>query len=90
MVRERDLVGMTSAMRVAFLEALDIFARTKDPQYIDLILDKACFYDMVRFQKIGKQFSRRICATIDTNNIKIFARICVREIKLGNNARRHL
>ena len=47
MVRERDFVGMSTEMKDAIEEVLDVFGRTKDPQQVDIILDKACYKDMI-------------------------------------------
>jgi len=77
MIRDRDLAGLTPAMRTAVNEVLDVFARTQDPQYIDLILDKACFSDMkAAALESGSKFLQGYAALlIDTVNLKIFARL---------------
>lgn len=77
MVHERDLAGMTPAMRAAINEVLDVFARTQDPQYIDFILDRACFRDMSQAAlESGSDFLQDYVALlIDTINLRIFARM---------------
>ncbi|MEG0924259.1 MAG: V-type ATPase subunit [Anaerovoracaceae bacterium] len=48
MVRERNYMFLTSAMRAAIIEATDLFSRSHDPQMIDLIMDRACYFDMLK------------------------------------------
>lgn len=46
MVKERNYTHMSVHMKNAIEEAVDAFSRSKDPQVIDLILDKACYEEM--------------------------------------------
>lgn len=46
MVRERNYVFLSTEMKEALLEAADIFSKGRDPQEIDIILDRACYKDM--------------------------------------------
>jgi V/A-type H+-transporting ATPase subunit C len=78
MVRERDFSFMTEIMKSAVTDAIDAFSRTGDPQRIDLILDKACFGDMLSAAgktESGDFLLDYIRLTIDVTNIKTFARL---------------
>lgn len=81
MLRERNFISMSAIMRTAVLEAIDVFSRTKDPQMIDFILDKACYAEMsLAAEKTGSGFVREyVELLIDTINLKTFARL--REMK---------
>lgn len=46
-VRERNLSAYPANMAAAFGEAVDSFARNRDPMFIDVIMDRACFADMI-------------------------------------------
>ncbi len=76
LVRERNFVGLTDRMRNALLEVIDVFARTADPQAIDLIFDKACFAEMREAAvATGSEFIiDYVRLQIDTINLKSFAR----------------
>lgn len=77
MVRERDFVGMTFAMKNAVLEVIDVFARTRDPQIIDFILDRACYGEMAEAAKAtaNPYIEGYVGLLIDTINLKTFARL---------------
>ena len=45
-VEKRDFSAFPSAMQKGADEALDAYAKTRNPQSVDLILDRACFEDM--------------------------------------------
>ncbi len=47
-LRQRDLRELPSVMRAAVEEARDVLSRTEDPRLSDLILDRACFAEMLR------------------------------------------
>ena len=81
MLRERDFVTMSFTMKSAIQEALESFAKAKDPQRIDFVLDKACYLNMkAESQKTGCQFLvDYVTLLIDTINLKTFARM--REMK---------
>lgn len=81
MVRERNFISMSSIMKEAILEAIDVFSRTKDPQMIDFIFDRACYGEMsLAAAKTGSPFIEDyVKLTIDIINLKTFARI--REMK---------
>jgi hypothetical protein len=77
MYRDRDFVGMTSMMKEAVLEVLDVFARTKDPQTIDFILDKACYREMTESAAAtgNAYIIGYVKLLIDTINLKTFVRL---------------
>ncbi len=45
-VKERNFIFMSLEMKHAIEEAIDMFSKGRDPQEIDIILDKACYEDM--------------------------------------------
>ena len=63
-------------------EAIDAFARTKDPKVIDLVLDRACFADMLENAKLcGNKIAEGLVkARIDSINIMTSKRISLSEI----------
>ena len=77
MVRDRNYSVMRPIMRDAIQEATDTYGRTGDPQEIDLILDKACYKDMLRgATETESQFLIDFVRTeIDTLNLKAFVRL---------------
>ena len=81
MMRDREFINMSSIMREAIQETLDSFAKTKDPQRIDFVLDRACYLEMKEKAKgTGSAFLLDyVMLLIDTINVKTFARI--REMK---------
>lgn len=76
-VTERNLSILTEEMQKAFHEILDQFAKTGDPQIIDILFDRAYFVDIA---KIARQCDSSyvkgyVCTLIDTTNLKTFARV---------------
>lgn len=47
MIRERNFVFMSSEMKEAVNRAAEVFGKGRDPQEIDIILDKACYSRML-------------------------------------------
>ena len=47
LIRDRNYSAMPIQMERGITEALDVFARSRDPQMIDIILDKACYRHML-------------------------------------------
>lgn len=76
LVRERNFVGLTDRMRNGILEAVDVFSRTKDPQVIDFILDKACCAEMQESAAAGGNefITDYVKLQIDIINLKSFVR----------------
>ena len=56
MIRERNFVFMSSVMKEAVNRAAEVFGKGRDPQEIDIILDKACYSQMLAAAE-----RRRIC-----------------------------
>lgn len=81
MIKDREFINMSAIMREAIENALESFAKTKDPQQIDFILDRACYLEMKEKAKsTGSEFLENyVLLLIDTINVKTFARI--REMK---------
>lgn len=81
MIKERDFVTMSFMMKSAIQYTLESFAKSKDPQHIDFILDRACYLNMkAEAVKSGCPFLQDyVILLIDTINLKTFARI--REMK---------
>ena len=77
MVRDRNYASLRPTMRDAVQEATDLYGRSQDPQAIDLILDKACYKDLVLgAEETGSEFILEFVRTrIDTLNLKLFARV---------------
>jgi len=75
-IRERNYDELDPVMKEAVLEVYDVFSRTRDPQAIDLIMDRALyrrFYEDLK--SIGNAFAGELADIIvDTTNIKMFAR----------------
>lgn len=47
MVKERNFMFMPVKLRDAILETFEAYAKSKDPQEIDILLDKACYSEML-------------------------------------------
>ena len=77
MVEAGNYEGLPTAMCKAAQEAMDAYAKTKNPQVIDLIVDKACWADMLAAAKAsGEEFVIRLVQTkIDLLNVMIALRI---------------
>lgn len=46
LIRDRNFAFLPNTMKHAVSEAIDLFARSRDPQEIDITLDKACYKSM--------------------------------------------
>jgi V/A-type H+/Na+-transporting ATPase subunit C len=77
MIRERDTSKMPPVMRQAVEESLDVLNRTKDPQIVDILIDKAMFARMDEYCiKLGGSFLKGLVTVmIDIANLKMFMRI---------------
>ena len=77
LIRDRNYAFMPRNMKNAVQEACDLFGRGGDPQEIDLILDKACYKDMIEAaEETEEEFLvGMIKLMIDSANIKTFARL---------------
>jgi len=76
-VVERAFSPLTDSMASAARNAIEDYAKNKDPQMIDIIVDKACFEDMaLSAAKIQNTFvSGYVRLSIDTINVKTFVRM---------------
>lgn len=77
MVRDRNYMFMPVNMKNAIIEATDLFSRGGDPQEIDIILDRACYRDMIEAaEESGEEFLIEIIRLqIDILNLKTFVRL---------------
>ncbi|MDD6920753.1 MAG: V-type ATPase subunit [Eubacteriales bacterium] len=77
MIHERNYTFMSDTMKNAIEGAIDIFSRSQDPQEIDILLDKACYEEMLyKANEIGEPFLiDMVKAQIDQRNLKSFVRI---------------
>ena len=77
MVRKREFLGMTVEMRGAVEDAIEQFARSQDPQEIDIRLDRACYKDMYQAaEESGNDFLKGyVRLLIDTLNVNAFVRL---------------
>lgn len=80
-IKERDFLLLSYYMKSAIEYALDAFAKSKDPQHIDFILDHACYIEMKKAAEATgcAYLAEYVTLLIDTINIKTFVRI--REMK---------
>ena len=77
LVRDRSYDFMPVNMKHAIMEATDLVSRGGDPQEIDIIMDKACYKDMIeRAEELEEPFLiDLIKLQIDILNLKIFVRL---------------
>lgn len=77
MVKKGSFDGLSPAIAAAASEAISVYAKTKNPQKIDLIMDRACYADMLREASTsGNAFVLRLVrARIDLINVSIAIRI---------------
>ena len=77
MVETGTYEGLPANLQASAQTAMDEYAKTKNPQVIDLILDKACWSDMLAAAKAsGEEFVIRLVETrIDLLNTMIALRI---------------
>ncbi|MCI8609826.1 MAG: V-type ATP synthase subunit C [Firmicutes bacterium] len=47
MIKERNYMFLSLPMKYAVQEAVDLFSKGRDPQEIDIVLDRACYKDML-------------------------------------------
>lgn len=76
-VKERSTMNLTENMASALTEAVDVHARTNDPQMIDFVCDKYCFADIIEAAEASKNSFVKgyVSLWIDTVNLKTFARV---------------
>jgi V/A-type H+/Na+-transporting ATPase subunit C len=76
-VKERDFSELTENMKKALIEVIDNFPKNKDPQVIDIVFDKYCYDEMLKFaEELNNKFvTEYLRLLIDTINIKSFVRL---------------
>lgn len=76
-VRKRDFTKLSPELSRGINAALEAFSRSRDPQEIDIILDKACFADMLsEAEKLENAFvSEYLRLLIDIANMSALVRL---------------
>ncbi len=77
MIRKRDFALLSVSMKQAITEAAELFAKSRDPQEIDIILDRACYRDMLEeAEKLDNAFvTGYVKLLIDSLNMSAFIRL---------------
>lgn len=77
LVRDRNYIFLSLNMKQAIQEAIDLFARGRDPQEIDITLDKACYKDMAEAAAATEDpfLMGYVKLLIDILNINTFLRL---------------
>ena len=77
MVEKRDFSRLPEHMKQAAGEAISTYAATRDPQEIDILLDKACYRDMLETAERYsiKAFVSLVRVKIDLVNLLTYIRI---------------
>ena len=75
-IRERDYGELTPLMADAVMQVYDVFSRMRDPQAVDLILDKASYQEFTAdMRNIDSPFLHDLADyIIDITNIRMFIR----------------
>ncbi len=81
MPKSLDFSALPKNMQRGAEEALEAYSKTGDPQLIDIILDKACFLDMLEAAEAsGEKFAVDVVKTkIDLINLMM----CIRILRMG-------
>jgi len=84
MVAKRDFSKLPKEMGKAAKKAISVYAATKDPQQIDILLDKACYSDMLKTAESysQKSFTALVKTKIDLVNLLTFVRV----LRMGQGA----
>ncbi len=77
MIRDRNYMFMSRHMKKGIIEAEDLFSRGKDPRDIDIVLDRACYRDMLEAAEATKEdfLISMVKTKIDTINLSSFVRL---------------
>ena len=77
MLRERNLIMLDLEMRQGLTDAAELYAKSGDPQEIDLVLDHACYAQMRRMAEAHENtFIRDYCELeVDLLNCRTFVRL---------------
>ncbi len=76
-INDRNFKGLPEVMTGCIKEVLDVYGRTKDPQYADIIIDSACFKHMRTYVlKLESTFLSELAdIEADFLNIRMLLRI---------------
>lgn len=85
MVAKRDFSKLPKAMEKAAKQAIATYAASKDPQQIDIMLDKACYSDMLKTAESysQKSFAALVRVKIDLVNLLTYIRL----LRMGEGAK---
>jgi len=77
MVKERNFLFMEAFLRDSILETIEAYGKTRDPQEIDILLDKACYSEMLaEAEEAGNDFvTGYVKLLIDILNVQTFVRV---------------
>lgn len=77
MIKERNFMFFSAEMKDAVNEAVELFGKGRDPQEIDIILDKACYKEMLRDAEATKNgfLVDYVKLLIDILNVTTFVRL---------------
>ncbi len=77
MVKERNFMFMPVDLRDAILETIEAYGKGRDPQEIDILLDKACYREMLKAAaEAENQFVTEYVQTlIDILNVQTYVRV---------------
>ena len=77
MVKERNFLFMEAFLRDSILETIEAYGKTRDPQEIDILLDKACYKEMLKeAETAGNDFvTGYVKLLIDISNVQTFVRV---------------
>ena len=77
MLQENSFFAMSKRMAESIAEARDVLARTRDPQLMDMILDKAMYADMLEMaESVGSKFlTDYVALMIDSVNLRSAVRL---------------
>lgn len=74
-IKENDFSALPKNMARAAKEASEEFKASKDPQIVDILLDKACYLDMLELSKSDEMIYSWVRLKIDITNLLITMRI---------------
>lgn len=77
LIENKDLRDLSPLMRQSIEEAISNFENTKDPQKVDIILDKYMFKSLIQIKNEIKDafVDKYVVALIDSTNIKTLLRV---------------
>ncbi len=80
LINEGDYTPLSPAMRKAVTEAREVLNRTRDPQYADTVLDRACYGEMLTLAKNSNSsfLLQYVQLLIDSINLRTAVRLKVR------------